>query len=472
MMRAYKRTRAVCSLPLTDTYCEEVLRGAILLLGEHGLQLKSEKARKFFTSLNGVRLQPERVCFEESLITRYIADMRARMSPPDPDTPFQHGYPWSGMYWADVEQGRVRPAQEADLIRAVRFLDAYGVPGHVPPVILGAYPPDLRDIHSTRICLEHSPVYGAPTHTPEEQELDLYKQMAQVVKQKIWILAMLILNPLKFDDRVLEFVLAHHQDGDLKIEMTGGLPCVGSTAPLVFPAVQIQNLAEGFAACLFIHAVTGEYPPPYLRSDPFDMRFMNYSVAGPEYALLDLANRRLYEYLCGIPRDWGYLVSMSRWPDQQAAHERTVSCWLQAMNGATVFHGTGQLASDEVFSLEQVVLDRTIVKGAERMVKGLKWEIPFEYSYQILEDGIVRGNYLEHDSTLDEYRDFFGRCELFPAMNVGQWRDKGEPTPLTMAREILDKYLAQNTFYRDDDEITELRRICGEYVNPVNLRSS
>lgn len=461
MMTTYKRTSAICRLPLDNAYCEEVLRGAIKLLGEHGLQLKSETVRKFFTSLDGVRLQADRVCFEESLITRYIADMRTGMPAHDPDTPFQHGYPWSGMHWADVEQGVLRQAEEADLIRAVRFLDAYGVPGHVPPVILGAYPPDVRNIHSTRICLEHSPVYGAPTHTPEEQELHLYKQMARVVRQKIWILAMLILNPLKFDDRVLEFVLAHHQDQELDIEMTGGLPCVGSTAPLVFPAAHIQNLAEGLAACLFIHAVTGVYPPPYLRSDPFDLRFMNYSVAGPEYALLDLANRRLYEYLCGIPRDWGYLTSMSRWPDQQAVHERTVSCWLQALNGATFFHGTGQLASDEVFSLEQVVIDRTIVKGAERMVKGLKWETSFERSYQILEDGIARGNYLEHDSTLDEYHEFYGRRELFPAMNVGQWRDKGEPTPLTMAREILDKYLAQNTFQRDEHEIKELRRICG-----------
>jgi trimethylamine:corrinoid methyltransferase-like protein len=217
---------------------------------------------------------------------------------------------------------------------------------------------------------------------------------------------------------------------------------------------------------MFMHAVTGDYPSPYLRGDPFDMRFANYSVAGPEYALLDLANRRLHEYLCGVPREWGYLLSMSRWPDQQAAHERTVSCWLQAMNGATYFHGTGQLASDEVFSPEQVVIDRTIVKGAERMVKGLKWETSFGRSYQIIEEGLVRGNYLDHDSTLEEYRDFYGRRELFPAMNLGQWRAHNEPTPLSMAQEIIEKYLAKNTFQRDEHEVRELRRIC-EYGEKI-----
>jgi trimethylamine--corrinoid protein Co-methyltransferase len=330
-------------------------------------------------------------------------------------------------------------------------------------VTLSAYTPALRNLHATRICLEHSPVYGAPTHTPGEQELDLYKQMSRVINRKIWVLAMLIINPMKFDDAVLEFVIDHHRDQELSIEMTGGLPCIGSTSPLVFPAAHIQGLAEDLAACLFMHAVTGDYPPPYLRGDPFDMRFLNYCVAGPEYALLDLANRRLHEYLCGVPREWGYLLSMSRWPDQQAAHERTVSCWLQAMNGATYFHGTGQLSSDEVFSLEQVVIDRTIVKGAERVMKGFKCDTSFERSYQILEEGLTQGNYLNHDSTLSEYQDFYSRRELFPAMNLGQWRAKGELTPLAMVREIIDKYLAQNTFHREENEIRELRRIC-EYA--------
>jgi len=456
----FTTTRALSSLPLDDAYCEQVVNGAVRLLDEHGLKLTSAKARTFFAALKGVRLTPDRICFEPKAIHRYLSEMRSRVKPAPPETPFVHGSPWSCLNWADIEHGVVRPATEADLIRAVRFLDAYGIPGHVPPVTLNAYPPALRNVHGTRICLEHSPVYGAPTHTPAEKELDLYKQMSRVVKRPIWMLAMLITNPMKFDDAVLEFVIDHHRDQELSLEMTGGLPCIGSTGPLAFPAAHIQGLAEDLAACLFMHAVTGDYPPPYLRGDPFDMRFLNYCVAGPEYALLDLASRRLHEYLCGAPRDWGYLLSMSRWPDQQAAHERTVSCWLQAMNGATYFHGTGQLSSDEVFSLEQVVIDRTIVKGAERMVKGFTWETSFDRSYQIVEAGLATENYLDHDSTLHACRNFYSRRELFPAMNLGQWREKGEPTPLAMAQDIIDAHLAQHVFQREEGEIRELRQIC------------
>ena len=447
-------------MPLDDSYCEQVVQGAVKLLREHGVQLRSEKARKFFSTLKGIRFTPDRICFDADTVYHYLEQLKATTQPAPPVPSFVFGYPWSCLDLADVQQGVVRSATEEDLIRAVRFLDVYGIPGRVPPVVVKSYPPALRNLHGTRICLENSSVYGAPTHTPEEDELDLYKQMSRVVNRKIWVLAMLIINPLKFDDAVLEFVIEHHQDQEFSIEMTGGLPCIGSTSPLVFPAAHIQGLAEDLAACLFMHAVTGKYPPPYLRGDPFDMRFMNYAVAGPEYALLDLANRRLHEYLCGVPRDWGYLLSMSRWPDQQAAHERTVSCWLQTMDGATCFHGAGQLSSDEVFSLEQVVIDKTIVKGAERMVKGLKWETSFAAGDQIIEDGLERGNYLDHESTLTEYKDFYSRRELFPAMNLGQWRGQGEPTPLSQAQEIIEKHLAQNTFSRDEHEIRELRRIC------------
>ena len=458
--RTFTRTRATCSLPLDDSYCRQVVQGAVKLLGEYGVQLRSKKARKFFSRLKGVHLTPDRICFDANTVYHYLEELNATTHPTPPDAPFIFGYPWSCLNLADGRQGVVRSATEEDLIRAVRFLDAYGVPGRVPPVVVKSYPPALRNLHGTRICLENSAVYGAPTHTPGEPELDLYKQMSRVVNRKIWVLAMLIINPLKFDDVVLEFVIDHHQDSELSIEMTGGLPCVGSTSPLVFPAAHIQGLAEDLAACLFMHAVTGEFPLPYLRGDPFDMHYMNYAVAGPEYALLDLANRRLHEYLCGSPREWGYLLSMSRWPDQQAAHERTVSCWLQAMNGATCFHGAGQLASDEVFSLEQVVMDKTIVQGAERMVKGFKWERSFEAGYQILEEGLKQGNYLDHESTLAEYKDFYCRRELFPAMNLGQWQERGEPTPLSQAQAIIEKHLAQNTFSRDEHEVRELRRIC------------
>ncbi|MEW5814828.1 MAG: trimethylamine methyltransferase family protein [Spirochaetota bacterium] len=458
--KAIKTAHLACELSLDHLTCDQVLEASITLLDEHGLSLSSERTRKFFSSIPGVHFHSERVCFKKAMVYDYLEKMRAQAGPVEPAASFSLGEPWSCLNWVDLQKGVIRGANEEDLIRAVRFLDSYGVEGFVPPVVLSSLPPALRDLHGTRICMENSSQYGAPTHTPGEKELALYKQMAHVVQHKVWILAMLIISPMRFDSAVCEFVLDHILDKELSIEMTAGMPCTGSTAPLIFPAAYVQSLAEALAATLFIHAITHEYPFPYLRSDPFDMQYGNYCVGSPEYSLLDLGSRRIFQHLTGRPREWGYLLSMSKWPDQQAAHERTVSCWLQALSGAVHFKGAGQLSSDEVFSLEQVVIDRTIMQGAERVMRGLKWETSPDRSYQVLKEGFARGSFLDHDSTLEEYVNFYSDRELFPAMNLNQWNSRNKPTPLSMAGEIIGKNLARNTFQRDELEIRELRKIC------------
>jgi trimethylamine:corrinoid methyltransferase-like protein len=244
------------------------------------------------------------------------------------------------------------------------------------------------------------------------------------------------------------------------MEMTGGMPCCGSTAPLQFPAAHIQSLAEDLAASLFMHFITGEYHYPGLRSDPFDMRYGNYCVGSPEYVLLDLAARKLFEGLFGRKRRWGYFLSMSKWPDRQAAHERTAGCWLQALAGAVHFRGSGQLSSDEIFSSEQVVIDRSIMRGAERLFRGLKWASSLDENLEVLEGGFRHGNFLEHPSTLVECREFYALRELFPATNLGQWNGSGRPTALGAAMNVVRQTLERNTFQRDPGEIRELRRTC------------
>jgi trimethylamine:corrinoid methyltransferase-like protein len=447
-------------LDLNEQACAQIVDGAVKLLAETGLGLKSEIARQFLSAFPGVQFKNERAYIDSGTMYDFLEKMKQSAIQPEGKAPFYQGQGFCCFHWADVNKGVIRLPTESDLVKAVRFLDSYGVEQHLPPVAISEYSPKIRDLQGTRICMENSPAIGAPTHTPGETELDYYKQMSNVIGRKIWILAMLIKSPMEFDGRVLEFVIAHKEDKAFCIEMTGGMPSPGSTSPLSFPAAQMQGLAEDLAASFFMHTVYGAYEPPYLRSDPFDMRYLNYCVGSPEYALLDLLSRRLHQYMTGVPRDWAYFHSMSKWPDQQATHERTISCWLQAFAGAVHFKGSGQLAHDEVYSLEQVVIDRSIMLGAERLVKGLKFQHSVEENCRIVEEGLGSGNFLTHDSTLENYTDFYCQRELFPAMNLGQWQKHNEPTPLSMAGEVIEKHLEKNTYRRDQEEIKELRRIC------------
>lgn len=458
-----KRLSPFAGMEMPGDYIATVVDGAARLLEEFGIELKSESLRNFFSeSFSGITFKGDRICFSRQLVHDFIDELRVNPHIPkySHDTVLSHGESWNCLNLADAKTGNVRPATGEDLARIVRFLDSYGVKGLVPPVSPSEYDAKFRDLHGTRICLENSPVYGAPTDTPEEKEAELYKEMSRVVDRKIWILGMLLLNPMRFDERVMEFVLNHREAPEFDIQMVSGLPALGSTAPLVFPAAHIQGLAEDIASCLFMKASMGYNEPPYLRGDPFDMRFMNFVIAGPEYIMADMANRQLYRHFTGEDRWWGYLLTMSKWPDQQAMYERSTCCYLQALNGATYFKGSGQMASDEVYSPEQVVFDRAIVRGVEHLLKGMPISQDVDQALAAIKEGVSEGHFLSHDTTMDYFRDFFCETDVFPATNLGQWREQNEPVALDQAREIVERSAQENQFKRPQEVVEELRRIC------------
>ena len=447
------------SINLDDAYCQKVIDTAIEVLYNTGIQSKSQRVKHYLSEYLGVEVVGDFIRFDKEMMHAHVHAI-GQQARPSPGKMFGHGQPWSCLNLADTASGTIRPAAENDLIRIVRFMDGFGAPGNVPPVVLQEYPSETRDLHGTRVCLEYSSVYGGPTHIPSPIELPFYKEMADIAGRKIWMLGMLINNPMRFADRIMEFVIDQKGSSQLAIEMVGGLPAIGSTSPMSFPAAHVQGLAEDLAAAFFMHTIEGGYPPPYLRGDPFDMKYANYRIAGPEYILLDMANRRIHEYLTKGPRDWGYLLSMAKWPDQQASFERTISCWNQAMNGATFFKGSGQLCSDEVFSLEQVVIDRDIVLSAQRVCNGLKFDRDFSDVEKTISEGLEEGNYLIHDSTLKEFREFFYDTVLFTGTNLGQWRAAGEKEILAHAEEVITKTLDQNTFIINRDSQLALQQVC------------
>lgn len=457
------RIHAYSGIGFPADYITTVVDGAVRLLEELGIELKNPELRSFFSeSYPGVTFKGDRICFSKDIVYSFIEELRTNphIRRYEQDTVLSHGESWNCLNLADTKSGKIRPATEKDLVRIVRFLDSYGVKGRVPPVSPSDYPVNLRDLNGTRICLENSPVYGAPTDTPEKKEAELYKEMSRATGQKIWILGMLLLNPMRFDERVMEFVLKHRDAPEFDIEMVSGLPSLGSTSALVYPAAHIQGLAEDLASSLFMKASMGYNEPPYLRGDPFDMRYMNFVIAGPEYIMSDMGNRALYKHFTGEDRWWGYLLTMSKWPDQQAMYERSTCCYMQALNGATYFKGSGQMASDEIYSPEQVVFDRAIVKGAEHMLKGSRVTQTVDDALETIKEGIKEGHFLSHDTTMESFRDFFCESEVFPATNLGQWRSQGEPTALEDATKIVEKAINENTFERPPEVIKELRNIC------------
>jgi trimethylamine:corrinoid methyltransferase-like protein len=75
-------------------------------------------------------------------------------------------------------------------------------------------------------------------------------------------------------------------------------------------------------------------------------------------------------------------------------------------------------------------------------------------------EGMEAGNYLIHDSTLSEFREFFYDSVLFTGTNLGQWRNSGEKDVLSRAQEVVVKTLEQSSFTMDQDSRRALMGVC------------
>ena len=444
---------------LSEVQCKRIVEGALILLNKTGIRCKSKIAQRFMSVNPGVRVSASRVYFTRGFLEDYLAHMQAAYRPAESDGHLHQGPPWSCLNIADLRDGTVRPATENDLIRAVRLYEGVGIYGGVPPVVVGTVEPRYRDLLSTKVCLENSQSFGAPMGTPSERDLDLFVKMFEVVGRKPNVLVELIVNPLQFNDLNLEFLLRHREDKQINISIGAGMPCSGSTAPLMFPAAFSLAFAEGLATSIFTHLCTGEYPMVGAKLGLFDFRYANYVVGSPEWLLLDMVSRKLFQYLTGSIFHGGALLSLARWPDAQAVHDHTVSAVLQGLQGARRFSGSGQLSHDEVFSPEIVVIDRDILGAAERTVRGIKWEEDLNHSLEVIHGGLNKGHFLDDETTLSNFRDFFFAGNLFGGMNLNQWRKRGSISLIEEASRVVDRIVAEYVFKRSADKIRELEHI-------------
>ncbi len=135
---------------------------------------------------------------------------------------------------------------------------------------------------------------------------------------------------------------------------------------------------------------------------------------------------------------------------------------MDALQGANLFSAAGSLSLDEVFSFEQLVIDREILDYVARVVKGM--QIEKEYiTGDLIGEGIQNnGSYLDHQSTMN-YRNFFWMPSLFTHSNLGQWRSEGMRNIIDNAGDIARKILAEHHFTIESDKQHELDKIYESY---------
>jgi trimethylamine:corrinoid methyltransferase-like protein len=442
-----KNTRRPSALrvPFSDGDMQAVIRGARMVLDEIGIGCASAEVRGVLASLPGVREAGERVCFGDKIVDTILAESKTAAPAAQDDTrePFKIGPPWCCLEIADAKAGQVRPATSQEAARAVRLLEGVGARVQVAPVASGDVPPQLRNLAALRTVLKHSRSGCMLTNPPLPEQIAAAVDMGAAAGRETQAFIMVMLSPLRFDAAGIEYYLKHRQRPGLRLALSGSMPCTGTTSPMHLPGTLMQSLAEsiGMAACG--RALGGNETVGHVRCDPCDMRTGNYVIGSPEYHLLDMAARALYRALTGSTLTRGSFRSMAKLPDAQAMAERSFSVLFQALQGARTFNHSGQMAMDEVFSPEQVILDCEILRNVERIVWGMEWPAEPDGSAAVAEalamirKGVQAGHYLESDETLSGYREFFYSSNLFGYEKLQTWVRRGSRPVLAQAGERL-----------------------------------
>jgi len=459
---------------LTSDDLNKIYQDALDLLETVGVEVNHRDLQALLSEKPGVKINGKRVCLEPALVEKY------RLIIQKENREYQQNKPGAGSFSMvpsflclnvlDMDKKDIRRATLADLKNAVKLCDYYKMEGVIPvhPHDVAA---DLRQAASLKVALENSAGIGGwmPTSTDSynEKEIACIFEMNSIMGRKPPYIALEIpVSPMKIDVAALNIMLRmqkHNKKWLKGIAVGGGaIPMPGATAPIVVLPALTQGLAEALSAAIIPKLIDDDVSV-YCSFGmfPFDMKYMSSVGGSPEDLLLRLMARQVQEFALGYIHG-GSFSCMGKMPDAQTAAEKMANILMDALQGANLFSAAGSLSLDEVFSFEQLVIDKEILGYVERVTKGM--QIENEYiTGDLIGEGIQnKGSYLDHQSTLN-YRDFFWMPSLFTHSNLGQWRNEGMRSIIDNAGDIARKILAEHHFTIESDKQHELDKTYESY---------
>lgn len=235
-------------------------------------------------------------------------------------------------------------------------------------------------------------------------------------------------------------------------------PIAGATAPATLGGVLAQLHAEALATVAiaqFLHpgaaTLYGAVP------STMDLRTMNLAIGSVETSMLNTAAVALaHKYKLPIYASAG--LTDAKQPDVQAGFEKGVSTLLVGRAGADFIHlAAGMLDSGNAIALEQYVIDNEILGMIRRILRGI--DIDQEtLAVDCIEAVGPGGNFVMEDHTLDHMMDQFFYPDLSVRMPYDLWRDKARPSPLSRAKEEVDRILAEHSGKLDQQTMKRIQK--------------
>lgn len=449
------------------------------LLRKYGIKVTHERFKRDLAGHRGLELAGDRVritpdVFEEhypSPETQHAQNQgKSAAGESGPDERPNAPRIYSGAYSMDVvdwRTGELRPTTSQDLIESVRVVEAFGNTGPyccVPQEV----PPKLRDVLTFKLCFEHGRKIRARHYSSPEQ-CRFIEKMYDVMGEELDIF-LGVVSPLNMSNTDLDNIYQTIEAGRrYRICIIGyGVPGIASPAKLAATAALV--MAENYGTAILLSLV---FPENKINAGvdtggPPDFRHCNLAFGASHTFLYNYMGAVIHRVINGLdPTDEpitpdAALMTGACLPDAQAAAEKSAIAMQCAMLGATTFSCAGSLCVDDVWSLEQFVIDREIATHAFNAVSCLDPSALLAdlsgFSEEI--EAIMKGvDFLSLPSTLDVMHTFYKPSLIFEHMKLHAWEGAGHNTIRQKARNKIEQKLAESHFELDVEKRRELNRI-------------
>jgi len=218
-------------------------------------------------------------------------------------------------------------------------------------------------------------------------------------------------------------------------------PISGATAPATLAGTLSQMHAEALAGVALVQIFAPGSKVLYgAVPTAMDLRTMEYTMGSVEIAMMNASAVQLARtYQLPIYASAG--ITESKRPDIQAGVEKALSSLMVAMAGADCIHlAAGMLDSGNSISYEQYAIDNEIIGMIHRVRKGIA-VTEDTIGFEVIEKVGPGGNYVLEDHTVEHMMSEF----FYPNMGVRHsfdiWEEKGRPSMLSRARELVERIL-------------------------------
>ena len=246
-------------------------------------------------------------------------------------------------------------------------------------------------------------------------------------------------SPLKLEKGSVEAAIEFSRAG---VPVAGmSMTQMGATAPATISATLVLANAEILGSLVLSQAASEGSPFIFaISSAPVDIRSNGGFLAGsPELALISAAEAQIARSY-GLPSLVAGMTTDARYQSQQASFEKLQTGLLPALAGATIISGIGGFDTDNVISMEQMIIDSDIWSSILRMIGGIEVNQKNIHLETIEKNG-SDANYSDDIDTLKTFNKEVWSPRLPIRQSHPSWKASGGKTIEDMAGEIVKTVL-------------------------------